>query len=246
METITNKGLVRFGQIMALGLIITSLIAAATFYQTKRLGDIVSVTGSSQTKIHSDTVKWRSTFSHTVAVTDLPSGYALMKKEAASITAYLVKNKVAANQITIQPVSIYPQYEQNNYGSTGKIIGYTLSQQVIVDSTDVDGITELAKDSSELINQGIFFTSDPVEYYYSKLNDLKLDMLAEATKNAKERATKIAESSGSHVASMRSADMGVFQVTAVNSTDISDYGTYDTTSIDKQVMAVVRASFSLR
>jgi hypothetical protein len=71
-------------------------------------------------------------------------------------------------------------------------------------------------------------------------------MLAEATKNAKDRAERIAESSGSKVGSMRSADMGVFQVMAVNSTEVSDYGAYDTTSIDKNVMAVVRASFSLR
>jgi hypothetical protein len=147
---------------------------------------------------------------------------------------------------SIGNVSIYPQYEQTNYGSTGKVIGYTLSQQVIVDSSDVDGITKLAKDSGTLINQGIFFTSEPLEYYYSKLNDLKLDMLAEATKNAKDRAERIAESSGSKVGSMRSADMGVFQVMAVNSTEVSDYGAYDTTSIDKNVMAVVRASFSLR
>ncbi len=246
METITNKGLSRFGMILALGLIIVAIIAAATFYRSKSLGDTVSVTGSSQTKIHSDMVKWRSTFSHNVDVKDLQDGYARMKWEAGTITTYLKQNKITDDQITINPVSIYPQYEQTNFGSTGKIIGYTLSQQVIVDSSDVDGITKLAKDSGTLINQGIFFTSDPLEYYFSKLNDLKLDMLAEATKNAKDRAQKIAESSGAKVGSMRSADMGVFQVMALNSADVSDYGTFDTSSIDKNVMAVVRASFSLR
>jgi hypothetical protein len=182
METITNKGLSRFGMILALGLIIVAIIAAGTFYSSKSLGDTVSVTGSSQTKIHSDMVKWRSTFSHTVDVKSLQDGYARMKWEAGTITAYLQQNKITDDKITLSNVSIYPQYEQTNYGSTGKVIGYTLSQQVIVDSSDVDGITKLAKDSGTLINQGIFFTSEPLEYYYSKLNDLKLDMLAEATK----------------------------------------------------------------
>ena len=85
-----------------------------------------------------------------------------------------------------------------------------------------------------------------MEYYYSKLADLKLTMLAAATQNAKDRASRIATSTGATLGPIQSASMGVFQVTAVNSTDISDYGAYDTTTIDKRVTAVVRSSFTVR
>ncbi len=246
METITNKGLSRFGTILALGLIIVALIAAGTFYRSKSFQDTVSVTGSSQISVRSDMVKWRSNFSRTVAIDDLQDGYARMKWESDTILQYLKQNKIAENEITINPVSIYPQYQQDSFGSNGKVIGYNLTQTVIVESGDIDTIIKIAKDSGVLINQGIIFASDPLEFYYSKLNDLKLDLLADATKNAKERAEKIAASSGSAVGSLRSAAVGVFQVTPINSTEISDYGYYDTSSVDKQVTAVVRASFSLR
>ena len=71
-------------------------------------------------------------------------------------------------------------------------------------------------------------------------------MMGEATKNAMERASRIAESTGRKINQVQSATMGVFQVTSVNSTDISDYGFYDTSAIQKKVTAVVRASFDLK
>ncbi len=83
------------------------------------------------------------------------------------------------------------------------------------------------------------------EYYLQSLPAIKLDMLAEATKNAQVRADKIASSTGARIGRVESANMGVFQVTTVNSTDISDYGTYDTTSINKKVTAIVRTDFLL-
>jgi hypothetical protein len=85
-----------------------------------------------------------------------------------------------------------------------------------------------------------------LEYYYNKLADLRLDLLTKATENAKERAQRIAQSTGAQINFLQSAATGVFQVTAKNSVDVSDYGVYDTTSIDKKITAVVKTSFSLK
>ena len=70
-------------------------------------------------------------------------------------------------------------------------------------------------------------------------------MLAKATEDAKQRATSMANSTGNKIGFMRSAKMGVFQITSVTSTDVSDYGENDTSSLDKKVMAVLTASFAI-
>jgi uncharacterized protein len=88
--------------------------------------------------------------------------------------------------------------------------------------------------------------SQPPQYLFTKLDDLKVDMIGEATKNAVERGRKIAQSTGRDVGVLRSAQVGVFQITPKNSTEVSDYGLYDTTAIEKKVTAVVNANFSIR
>ena len=71
-------------------------------------------------------------------------------------------------------------------------------------------------------------------------------MLEEASKNAKERAEAIAKSTGNKVGNVKSASQGVFQVTQKNSTEVSDYGSYDTSTVDKKITAIVRASFEVK
>jgi hypothetical protein len=97
-----------------------------------------------------------------------------------------------------------------------------------------------------LANRKVFAQINTVEYFYTKLSDLRVELLKEATKNAKERASAIAESTGSIIGRVRDASQGVFQVTGKNSIEVSDYGSYDTSAIEKKVTALVRASFEVR
>lgn len=242
-----NKGLIGFGVILAIGFIIAVGSASKAFYNSKTLDNAVSVAGSAQQIIDSDTVKWQASFSRTVGLNDLKTGSDQMKNDLTTVLAYIKQSGINEKSVTINPVTVMPVYEQSkdSYGP-GNTSGYTITQQIVVDSSEVDKVTKLAQDSTALLNQGVIFTSQPVEYYYSKLSDLKLDLLAKATENAKARAEKIAASSGGKLDRIKSADMGVFQITAVNSTDISDYGSYDTTARQKSVMAVVRTSFLLK
>ncbi len=85
-----------------------------------------------------------------------------------------------------------------------------------------------------------------VSYYYSKLADLRVEMLGQATKDAQIRAQKIAENTGMKIGNLKSASMGVMQITAPNSTDLSAEGYYDVSSVEKEITAIVRADFSLR
>ncbi len=203
------------------------------------------MTGSADQIITSDTVKWQSNFSRSTGLDNVKEGYPAMKQDLEAIMKYLKENGVNEKDITLNAVNISSNYSANNYGQSA-VTGYTLNQQITVQSSDVDKITKVAQNSGNLISQGIFFTSNAPEYYYSKLNDIKLNLLAKATQNAKVRAERIAESTGASVGQVNSASMGVFQITPVNSTDLSDYGSYDTTSIDKRVMAVVKTSFLVK
>jgi hypothetical protein len=138
---------------------------------------------------------------------------------------------------------IYKKTEKGN--NTNDIQGYRLTQAVEVKSDEVDRVTKIAQESTELIEQGIQFGSNAPEYFYKKLDELKLEMLSKATENAKQRAENMAKATGNKIGFMRSARMGVFQITPVTSTDVSDWGTNDTTSLDKKVMAVVSVSFGI-
>jgi len=103
----------------------------------------------------------------------------------------------------------------------------------------------LEEKATELINQGILIESMPPEYYYTQLGGLKIEMLAEAAKDAKTRAEQIANSTGSRIGSVRTARMGVLQITPAGSNDVSDSGMNDTTSIDKDITAVVNIGFAV-
>jgi hypothetical protein len=225
-----------------------ALIVAVAFYNVKNLSTAITVTGSSQQTITSDVVEWQSSFSRNATPDQLSAGYADMKSDLAIVEKYLTDNGIATSAITVDPMMVSPNYDNSGYGGKGgasSIIGYQLSESVTVQSNDVEGVTRIAQGSGDIINQGVVFSSQPLQYFYSKLSDLKLDMLADATKDAQMRASRIAQSAGAKAGSLRSADMGVFQITPLNSTDLSDYGAYDTTSIQKQITAVVHAVFSV-
>ena len=93
--------------------------------------------------------------------------------------------------------------------------------------------------STQLIREGIAFRSYAPSYYFTKLEDLKLDLLEGAAENAKLRAERLAKSSGNRVANIISASQGIFQITQRNSTETASWGIYDTSTIEKKVRAVV-------
>ena len=234
--------------ILGLSLIIATLIASRMFYETKTLGNKVAVTGSAEKMVTSDVVKWNGVITQTVAADGLKTGNEVMRQHLTAITTLLKQKGVDEKEITLQPLNVSPTYANNPDGSTNmnSIAGYTLTQSLTIESSKVDLIKDLSTQAPQtFLDQNILFTTQYVEYYYSKLADLKLDLLSAATKNAKERAEKIVQSTGGTLGPIRSADTGVFQVTAVNSTDISDYGSYDTSSIEKKVTAVVHTEFGL-
>lgn len=234
--------------LLAIAFIVGSVIAGNAAYKVKSASNNISVIGSAQKTIKSDVVKWRASFTRSVDASNINSGYSQMKKDLEDIMKYLKNNGVSEDKITVFPVNVSPFYrnEPGGYSYGGIPAGYTFNQSIIIESNEIEKITKVAQDSGILISQGVVFTSQPPEYYYSKLADLKREMLTEATGDAKARAQSIANSTNVKLGQLRSASMGVFQITAPNSTEVSDYGMYDVSTIDKQITSIVRASFSIK
>lgn len=238
---IFNK-IIYTGIILGVCFIIGLSINACMNYKARQLDNTLSVTGSAKVSVTSDTVKWRSNFTRTVFVSGLEYGYSQMKADEAAVLAFLKSKGVAEKSITISPVSMMQDYKYDSSAPKE----YILSQSVTVESQDVEKITQIAKDMQEIINKGVIFSSNSLEYYYSKLPELRVNLLSDAIKDAKARAEKIAESSQKKVGSIQSANMGVVQVLAPNSVEISDYGSYDTQTIEKEIMVTVKALFVLK
>lgn len=241
-----RSALVPAALVLALGLVAATGLASMAFFKAKTLGNVIEVTGSADKTITSDVVKWSGRISRTVGVDGLKSGNAAIKADFASVVDALRAAGVKDEQLTVRPVNVYPTYASDPNGGS-HMTGYNVDQGFLVESGDVKGVTALSHDvADKMLASGVVFTTDSLEYYYSKLAELKLQMLSDATANAKARAERIAQSTGAHLGSVRSAGMGVFQVTAVNSTEISDYGAYDTSAIEKKVTAVARTTFQIR
>ena len=122
--------------------------------------------------------------------------------------------------------------------------GFHLTQSVWVESPDVDRLDRL--DSTPLVEQNVIFTVAPSEFIYTKAGDTKIEMLADATKDARARADQIASQGGRSLARLQSADQGIFQITPLHSVATSWQGESDTSSRQKTITAVVTATFLLK
>lgn len=232
------------GVALAIGLVLSSAIFGWFYSKTKRGDEAIAVTGSARKRIKSDLVVWSAGVSSEAA--QLSEAYRQTTESIPRVKQYLIGKGVPENQITISSISTTTLKKRDNDGNeTSEITGYSLRQQVEVRSQDVDKIEQIAREATELINQGILLESNAPQYSYTKIGDLKIEMLGEAAKDAKVRAERIAESTNNKIGAVRSARMGVMQITAADSTEVSDAGISDTSSIDKDVTAVVNISFAV-
>lgn len=226
-------------------LILATLIGGIFYFNKSSNKDILTVTGSARKEVSADTVLWRTQITRNVSYSDLKSGYAQMARDLDIVKEFLKANTISDDAITVQPIMMNEDWS-NNGPVAQDAKRYTLMQSIEIKSADVNGITALAQKSSDLIDRGVLFQSQGLEYYYTQLADLRVSMLGDAVKDAKERAQQMAKAGGQHVGSLQSASSGVVQVLSRGSVDVSDYGSYDTSKIEKDVMVTVRATFGVK
>ncbi len=236
---------VRGGKIIAVGMVTASLIFSIFFYASRVVnpGEL-SVTGSARVRVTSDTVKWTIQLSRFTDTVGLQRAYGDLESDRKKVESVLIEHRIPSDSIELSHVFTEQDYSYNYDNNAPR--RYTIRQTVTVQSGDIENVTEVAKNIQNLISVGSVVSTYSLEYLYSRLPDLRVDLLSDAVKDAKTRAEKIAESSGSKIGSLHAASQGVVQVMSPNSVEVSDYGTYDTSSIEKEVMATVRASFGVK
>lgn len=246
-----KRGMFKDSQIIILGLciagatIISSLILSKGVLKVMKFSQqVINVTGAAQKNITSDYIVWVSWITRREA--DLPTAYKNLKEDLDTVLTYLESKGIRKEEIITSQITTSKIFKKTTDGKeTNDVEAYELSQNIEIRSIDVAKIDLISRESTELINQNIVFMSGAPSYFYTKLDDLKIEMLAKATENAKQRAESMVKATSNKIGFMRSAKMGVFQITPVTSTDVSDYGYNDTSALEKKVMAVVSASFAI-
>jgi hypothetical protein len=241
-ESNKNFCLVGTAAVIAAAMIICTLIASGAVKNFSRSKNTIAVTGAAKKQITSDLIVWSGVFSAQSA--HMPEAYAKLNQDLSKVKGYLTEKGIPEKDIVFSSINTMEIRKFDEKGLPSHVIeGYRLTQSVEIKSGDVDKIEEISRSSTELINQGVQFESQPPRYFYTKLNDLKIDILGEASKDARKRAEMLVQSSGGKIGALRSSRMGVFQITPLYSNEISDYGINDTSSKEKEITAVVNAEF---
>lgn len=240
----SNSPFIIVAVILALGLVLSAYVAGSSLVKAKEATNSISITGSAKKQIKSDLAIWRGSFS--ARASDMTAAYSSLQESQDKVRSYLQSKGIANKDIVFSSISTNTRYMILPNGQTSnQVESYELFQTVEIKSKDVDQITLLSRQATDLINQGIEFQSMPPEYFYTKIADLKIEMLSLATKDAMKRAEQIAKNTNSRVGALRSARMGVFQITPLYSNEVSDYGINDTSSLDKEITAVMTCEFQI-
>lgn len=240
--------------LLSLSLVACAGILARSFVRTRLGSEAIHVIGSARKPIRSDLIIWRGRVSQNAP--SLAQGYAQLKSGVAVAQEYLKSQGVQPDEMTLLATNVKTLYikaqgDNGDYGegSSGtyrKVAGYQLDQEVEVRSARVDLVQRVSRQSTELISRGVAFESQAPLYFYTKMSELKVSMQAEAAHDARARAEQIALSSNCQLGDLRSARMSAPNITPQYSTEESDGGSDDTSSLDKKITAVVVADYAIR
>lgn len=237
-EKLEKLQLIWLAVILALGLVVA--VKTGTGNMSK---DKITVTGSAYQVVKSDSA--RLEFEINARKPNKQLAYNTVKSQLPIVMRYL-KDK-GITDIDVKAANGYNSYKYTPNGNmTNDIAYFNLSQQVVIKSDDVQKIKEISTDIQSLLDEGIDINVMNAQYFYSGLSDLKVKLLEDATTDAKARATAMLKATHNKPGKIQSVNMGVFQITPVDSTNVSDMGINDTTTIDKKVTAVANVVFRIK
>jgi len=251
------------GFFFALANVICVAILAWTYLSVKHEPRTLVVTGSAKKAITSDTISWTGTIITYDA--DLAKAYEKLKANADRAAEFIKQAGVPDAEVTFSsvrtrkimqrefvpafaPAGGIPAGQQlptPETITTNKVELFALSQDITIESHSMDKVPSVSRNITSLISDGIEIESGSPSYTYSKLSELKIDMLADATKDATTRASQIVNNANGKLGKLVEARMGVMQINPKGVTGVSDTGNNDTTSLEKEILAVVSVRFQL-
>lgn len=234
--------------IIAVGIIVAFAILGNAYKYKFKAEETISVTGLAEKDFMSDQIVWTGNYSRKTM--DLKTAYQELKVDEGKIRSYLKGKGVSDAELVFSAVSIdkdfTTRYDDNGRVTGSEFTGYNLRQNVTVDSKDIEKVEKISREVTELIESGIEFNSSSPSYYYTKLSELKIDLLAKASADAKQRAETIAKNSGGGLGKIKDASMGVFQITGKNSNEDYSYGgAFNTSSKNKTASITTRIDYAV-
>jgi hypothetical protein len=229
--------------------LVTSTVVAARAYEHRvasieRKERTITVKGSTRQRIRSDRAVW------SIEVLgqneDLQQAYATLERGVEHVRDFLQQRGFTPTEFDLNAISTETLYARDDKGNrTHEAVGYALQRSFVITTSDVDRVRRSAGEVTELIKDGVMVFSRRPEFYYTKLPSLKVDLMGAASSDARARADAIAVKAGCRITDVQSAHMGVLQITRPLSTEVASYGIYDTSTIEKDVRAVVTATFRI-
>ena len=219
--------------------------AAVQVFRIKQAEQRIVVTGSATKRIQSDFAVWRAVIKSQAP--EMNTAYKKLSVDVPAVAAFVKSKGIDPKQIKISATRIQELHPRDRDGREmpEATVAFITEQEVEVSSPEIEKVEQVSREATALIDRGIFIHSESPLYIYTKLAELKIQMLAEASKDAHNRAEQIAIHSGSALSTLIGARMGVMQINPAYSTEVSAEGNNDKTSLEKDVMAVVTASFGL-
>ena len=235
-----------FGLILAIGLIISTYLVTDVIRDVRLSHQIIKVRGYAENIVESDLAVWRIYFG--IRSENIQKGYPVIEDQKKQVLAFLKEHGVDQGEIHIFSVSISEQNKLDDNGNaTNEIDFFQLQQMIEITSSDVHKIAKTSTDITQLLKTGVAIQSLSPDYYYSKVNDLKSELLTEATQDARMRAKTLAAGSGVKLGFLKAARQGSFSIRSAKSTNISSDDTYDDTySITKKITAIVTVDYSMK
>lgn len=238
--------------ILSVAIICSCLIGVIGLAKYKKLRDEIDITGSVKQQIVSDLIVWSGFFE--VQTDNLKDGYNMLEADKEKVNNYLLGQGFKQEELVFSSISISETYARGEYGQIfyDQVTGYELGQTITISSSEIDKVSEVSRNSTDLIDEGVQFQSYAPEYYYTKLDDLKVTMLADATKDATKRAEMIAENAGSKLGDLKYAKVSKIKIAPLYSTPDDYYDSYgynvsnDTVSLEKEVTVTVYCTFEIK
>lgn len=245
MKKVTLKILPYF--LIALSFLLSCMYLGKSWLESKRQKQGISVTGLASKDFTSDLVTWSASFSRKDM--NMQNAFALLKRDAEAIRQWLVQHGIKEEEIVFSAVDMSKDFESVPVGNSQyrqEFSGYIMRQTVTIESKNLEKVIAASREVTSLIEQGVELSSSSPDFYYTKLSDLKIEMLAQATKDGRTRAEQIAKNAGNGLGKLKSADMGIFQITGKNSNENYSWGgTFNTASKEKTATITVKLEFEI-
>lgn len=232
-------------QTLIVGIIVSLALVIGTFVVTSSISkNVITVTGSASEIVKSDSGSLE--FDLIVNAPSRQRAYEQMQNNLKIVKNYLADKKIT--DIEVKPVNGYYTYKRNPKTGydTNVVESYNMSQPLKISADNVELIQEISIDISGLVNQNVDVNVYSPSYNYSKLGDLKVSLLEKASIDAKDRAKAMLKPTHNSISKISSVRMGVYQITPVDSTNVSDGGINDTSTIYKKVTAVANVAFKIK